>query len=111
LRHRSRGRAPLPEDPGERAGHPQARGGPGRAQAERRMSRAAALALVVALWAGAAATPLAAEGPPALEQFGVQSYPWPKPAPDFALPDLDGHTVHLGDLRGKVVLAFFWATW
>jgi peroxiredoxin len=33
-------------------------------------------------------------------------------APDFALPDLDGRTVRLSDLRGnKAVLLNFWATW
>ncbi len=30
---------------------------------------------------------------------------------DFMLPDLQGHTVRLSDLRGKVVLINFWATW
>ena len=34
-----------------------------------------------------------------------------KPAPTFALPDLDGKVTRLEDLRGKVVLLFFWATW
>ncbi len=34
-----------------------------------------------------------------------------KPAPDFALKDADGRTVHLSDYRGKVVLLDFWATW
>ncbi len=34
-----------------------------------------------------------------------------KPAPDIALRDLDGREVHLRDLRGKVVLLDFWATW
>ncbi|MBL7165624.1 MAG: TlpA family protein disulfide reductase [Dehalococcoidales bacterium] len=34
-----------------------------------------------------------------------------KPAPDFTLKDLDGNTVRLSDLRGKVVFLNFWATW
>jgi peroxiredoxin len=34
-----------------------------------------------------------------------------KVAPDFALKDADGRTVHLSDYRGKVVLLDFWATW
>jgi len=32
-------------------------------------------------------------------------------APDFALQDLNGHTVHLSDYRGKAVVLNFWATW
>ena len=35
----------------------------------------------------------------------------PKLAPAFALPDPDGKVTRLEDLRGKVVLLFFWATW
>jgi hypothetical protein len=35
----------------------------------------------------------------------------PKPAPAFELPDLAGKVHRLGDLRGKVVMLFFWATW
>ncbi len=34
-----------------------------------------------------------------------------KPAPDLKLKDLDGKDVSLGDLKGKVVLVNFWATW
>jgi cytochrome oxidase Cu insertion factor (SCO1/SenC/PrrC family) len=41
----------------------------------------------------------------------VQPYNPPKPAPAFALPDLAGRTVRLDDLKGKVVMLFFWATW
>ena len=32
-------------------------------------------------------------------------------APDFALTDIDGNTVQLSDLKGKVVCIDFWATW
>ncbi len=32
-------------------------------------------------------------------------------APDFTLRDLQGNTVRLRDLRGKVVFLNFWATW
>jgi cytochrome oxidase Cu insertion factor (SCO1/SenC/PrrC family) len=41
----------------------------------------------------------------------VQPFDPPKPAPEFALPDLQGKTVRLADLKGKVAVLFFWATW
>ena len=34
-----------------------------------------------------------------------------KPAPEFSLPDLEGNNLALSDLKGKVVLVDFWATW
>ena len=32
-------------------------------------------------------------------------------APDLELPDLDGRPFRLGDLRGKKVLLYAWASW
>jgi peroxiredoxin len=54
----------------------------------------------------ASGTPLPAPGPldaapPVIGQ----------PAPDFALRSTDGELRRLSDLRGKVVLVNFWATW
>ena len=34
-----------------------------------------------------------------------------KPAPEIAVPNLEGDTIKLSDLRGKVVLVDFWASW
>ena len=61
-----------------------------------------ALALLTVGSAGAA---------PDFASLQVQPYQPPKPAPAFALPGLDGKVTRLADLRGKVVLVFFWATW
>jgi hypothetical protein len=32
-------------------------------------------------------------------------------APAFDLPTLSGRSVRLGDLRGRPILLYFWATW
>jgi cytochrome oxidase Cu insertion factor (SCO1/SenC/PrrC family) len=48
---------------------------------------------------------------PDFESMQVTPYEPPKPAPAFSLPNLDGKESHLSDLRGKVVMLFFWATW
>ncbi len=47
---------------------------------------------------------------PDFASFQVQPFQPPTPAPAFALPSLDGRTVRLEDLQGKLVLIFFWAT-
>jgi len=65
------------------------------------LATAAALALV-------SSVALAA---PDFAGMQIQSYEPPKPAPPLSLPDLDGKTHQLADLRGKVVMVFFWATW
>jgi hypothetical protein len=57
-----------------------------------------------------AALPVRAAGPD-LSALGLQLYESPTPAPPFSLPDLGGRTRSLADLRGKLVLVFFWATW
>ncbi len=48
---------------------------------------------------------------PDFASMQVIPYTPPKPAPSLALPDLQGKTIRLTDLTGKVVLVFFWATW
>jgi cytochrome oxidase Cu insertion factor (SCO1/SenC/PrrC family) len=60
--------------------------------------------VLVAAALGAAATP-------DFEAVQIQPYETPRPAPAFTLPDLAGRQVSLADLRGKVVLLFYWTTW
>ena len=55
--------------------------------------------------------PMVAAGAPDFTALGIQRYDAPKAAPAFTLPDLDGRKVQLADLKGKVVLLFYWATW
>jgi len=61
---------------------------------------AAVLFTAAAVWAA-----------PDFDSMKVERYEPPKPAPAFELPDLQGKTQRLEDLKGKVVLLFFWATW
>ena len=50
----------------------------------------------------------AAEDP--FDSLSVQRLAQPAPAPDLALPALEGETAHLRDFRGKVVLLGFFTT-
>jgi len=49
--------------------------------------------------------------PPDVSGQTLTEIPQRPPAPDFALPDLDGTVHRLSDYRGKVVVLNFWATW
>jgi peroxiredoxin len=60
------------------------------------------LIIIAVVWVFAGRT-----AQPALPPVGEVS----RPAPDFALPGLNGGTVTLSSYRGKVVLVNFWGTW
>ncbi len=63
------------------------------------------LMVAIAGWGGAVA-------PPDILPFATRTVvKLGEPAPNFQLPDLNNHLVALSDLRGKVVLLNFWATW
>ncbi len=44
-------------------------------------------------------------------QVGAASSEIGSPAPDFVLEDLSGNPVKLSDLKGRLVVLNFWATW
>jgi cytochrome oxidase Cu insertion factor (SCO1/SenC/PrrC family) len=67
--------------------------------------------IVAAVLTGLMLTAQGVAAAPNWSALDMSPYEPPKPAPTFALPDLDGKVARLEDLRGKVVLVFFWSTW
>ena len=65
---------------------------------------ALAMLLLLAPWASA----LAADLPPLSHSLTVQA---PRPAPTLRLKDIAGTVHDLAQLKGRVVLVNFWATW
>ena len=74
----------------------------------RPLVRAAAVSLALVVSPTVAPS---AQAQPDFASVRVDRYTPPGPAPAFSLPDLSGKTVNLTELRGKVVMLFFWATW
>ncbi|MGB9130229.1 MAG: TlpA disulfide reductase family protein [Thiobacillus sp.] len=62
----------------------------------------------LAAWVFVPVTGLASDLPPLSHSLTMQA---PRPAPALKLKDLDGKTLDLAQLNGKVVLINFWATW
>jgi cytochrome c biogenesis protein CcmG, thiol:disulfide interchange protein DsbE len=86
----------------------------------RRLSRGAIVALIVvslAIPAGGLALILRADQTPAADTTTNGAVVTPEKAkvgslaPDFTLPDLDGRTVTLSGMRGRVVVLTFFASW
>jgi cytochrome oxidase Cu insertion factor (SCO1/SenC/PrrC family) len=48
---------------------------------------------------------------PFLEALGIDIPLRPLAAPAFSLPGLNGAPVRLADLRGRIVMLYFWTTW
>ena len=70
--------------------------------------RAAVLASAALLLLGAAWPPVPV---PLLEALQLGRPTARLEAPTFELATLDSRSIRLADLRGRVVLLYFWATW
>lgn len=67
------------------------------------------LGLAIAL-AAAFAAPARALSPPEPPK-GLSAPPQPTPMPQFELPGIDGSKARSADLRNKVAVIRFWASW
>jgi len=68
--------------------------------------------LGVAIGLIAFTTPVSSPTPAVAATHGPEAAPVvAAPAPDFELETVDGESIRLSDLRGKVVAVNFWATW
>jgi len=74
-----------------------------------RFSTAALIASIIGSWACQTALSLAEPAPIFVAERGVVKIG--DVAPNFQLRDLAGNMVTLAQLRGKIVLVNFWATW
>jgi peroxiredoxin len=74
----------------------------------RRGVLASALAIAVGVLLPLAA---ATASPEAMKALAILEMPQPTPAPGVSMPTLGGARVAMKDLRGKLVLVNFWATW
>ena len=68
-------------------------------------------AVVVSVLAAVALASPALAGTPDFSGMQVRAFIPPKPTPAFTFPDLSGKPVKLDDIRGKVTMLVFWATW
>jgi cytochrome oxidase Cu insertion factor (SCO1/SenC/PrrC family) len=74
--------------------------------------RAAAVTLALAVLAAIVPSAPGQADPLSDLLFDLQFVPLDRqPAPEFTLTGLDGKPVSVGQLKGRVVLLYFWATW
>jgi cytochrome oxidase Cu insertion factor (SCO1/SenC/PrrC family) len=66
------------------------------------------VAVIVCLWLVAG---VHGADPGLFQAAQLELLPRPIPLPEVSLPDLDGRTMSLRSLKGRVVLMNFWTTW